>query len=247
MAAGRPWLLSLSAVLAVVAVLVLLSGAVLARSGTTLMPFRWIDVNGPFHRVSAEQIRAAVTPALARGFFLVNLETVRERALALPWVAEVEVRKHWPDALEVRIRERSVLGRVGDDQLVDVDGTVFAARGVGETRGLPLLEAEPAQMLLLTEHYQASQRSLEAQGRSIIAARLSPRGSLAFRLDNGLQVELGNRDQRQRWQRFLRAFQRVSEHDPRPISVVDLRYTHGFAVRYLDPAAAANDINELQP
>jgi|CXWL01.1.fsa_nt_gi cell division protein FtsQ len=247
----RQWLLSASAALAVLALVVLGSGVLLARNGGSLLPFQWIDVSGPFARVSAEQIRAAVAPEVARGFFLTNLGSVRERVMALPWVASAEVRKHWPDALEVRVTERLVLGHVGDDRLVDVTGAIFLARGAGETRGLPLLDADPLRMPLLSEKFTSAQRDLEGLGRQIVGASLSPRGALEFRLNDGLTVQVGSHDQDLRWRRFIAGLPRLAQLDPRPIALADLRYTHGFAVRYAEPvlpdASTAPNLSALEP
>jgi cell division protein FtsQ len=242
-AARRSWVTSASALLAVTAVLVLVAGAYMARNGGALLPFRWVDVSGPFERVSAEQIRAAVAQEAARGFFFVDLAMVRESALGLPWVAEAEVRKVWPDTLEVRVRERQVLGRLGTDRLVDVSGEVFQARGSGETRGLPLLDAAIEQMPQLAEYYRQASRDTEQSGRQITTARLSPRGALELQLDDGLRVHLGSHEQSARWQRFIASLPRLAALDPRPIAQVDLRYTHGYAVRYADAQPAAAQTN----
>ena len=236
----RNWVTSASALLAVAAVLVLVAGAYMARNGGTLLPFRWVDASGPFECVSAEQIRAAVAPEAARGFFFVDLAAVRASALSLPWVAEAEVRKIWPDTLEVRVRERRVLGRQGADRLVDVSGNVFNARGVGETRGLPLLDAPIEQMPQLAEYYRLASSDVERIGRQITVARLSARGALELQLDDGLRVHLGSLDQDARWKRFINSLPRLAALDPRPIAQIDLRYTHGYAVRYADAQPAAS-------
>ncbi len=231
----RAWLMSASGILAVAALVVLASGAIMARNGGALLPFQWIDVTregGAFQRVSAEQIRAAAAPAATAGFFATRPEEVRERVLALPWVAEVEVRKHWPDVLEVRFSERELLGQRGEEELVDVTGAVFPARGAGETRGLPLLDAPDERMPELARRYQRAQGDVEAHGRRIVAASMSPRGALEYRLDDGLVIRLGSRDIDLRWRRFVDSLPRLPTFDPRPVAVADLRYTHGFALAY---------------
>lgn len=247
----RSWVMSASAILAVLALLVLAAGAIMARNGGAMLPFRWVDVSGPFGRVSAEQIRAAVAPATSGGFFTTDIAEVRARVMALPWVADAEVRKHWPDTLEVRVTERQVLGHQGESQLIDVTGAVFQARGAGETRGLPHLEANPEQMVALAEHYRRAQHDLEGMGRSITGARLSPRGALEFQLSDGLTVQLGSRDLSERWRRFVLSLPSLTTLDRRPIALADLRYTHGFAIRYAEPQpanpAAPDATSEAQP
>jgi hypothetical protein len=188
----RTLVASLSALLAVTALVVLVAGAFMAHNGGALLPLRWVDVSGPFARVSAEQIRAAVGPAAARGFLGVDLAEVRAAALSLPWVAEAEVRKVWPDTLEISVREREVLGRLGSDRLVDVSGNVFQARGAGDTRGLPLLAADPAQMPQLAESDKTLIVGLDIGTSKVVAivGESVPTASIEDRRD-GLQSVRG--------------------------------------------------------
>jgi cell division protein FtsQ len=235
----RTLVMSASAGLAVLAVVVLVVGVAMARRGDALLPFRYVEVTGPFLRVSAEQVRAAAAPALAHGFLFSSLPEAQQRILTLPWVASVEVRKVWPDTLEVRYVEREVLGHLGDDRLVDRAGGIFQARGAGETRGLPLLDASPEDMPALTHSFQLAQAELSGTGRQIVAARLSPRGSLSLRLNDGMEIAVGTREQGERWRRFVRSLPRIQDAQGRPLVAADLRYTHGFALRFLTPEPAA--------
>ena len=57
-----------------------LSAALLDR------PIRTIQIEGPFERVSALQIEAAIGDELERGFFTASLAEIQDRIVALPWV-----------------------------------------------------------------------------------------------------------------------------------------------------------------
>jgi len=69
-------------------------------------PFRQLKIDAEFTRVSAEQVRSAVAGSLERGFFAVDLDEVRRAVEELPWIEAAEVRKRWPDLIEVRAIER---------------------------------------------------------------------------------------------------------------------------------------------
>ena len=93
-----------------------------------------------------------------------------------------------------------------------------------------------------------AQDDVEPLGRQITAARMSPRGALELQLNDGLEVHLGSREQLPRWRRFIGSLPRLAALDPRPIAAVDLRYTHGYAVRYVEaevpvttPPESSND------
>ncbi len=234
----RPFLAQALTLLAVFAIGLLLIGAYFARTGGVgFLPISFIDVTAPFQRVSDAQIRDAIAPAAARGFLFVDLEDARSRVLMLPWVESAEVRKHWPNVLSVRATERKVLGRSGNDALVDVAGALFPARGSGELTGLPRFDARPEQMPALVAFYQ---RALSAtDDNPIESLTMSARGAIELRLNTGVLVRLGSREQFARYARFVASLDALQQSDPRPITRADLRYTHGFAVRYADPAVPA--------
>ena len=45
-------------------------------------PIRWLEVNGAFQRVSAEQLRANLTSRVGANFFTVDLQGLQEAALS---------------------------------------------------------------------------------------------------------------------------------------------------------------------
>ena len=59
-------------------------------------------MQGELQRVDEAQLRATVLPYVQRGFFAVQPDKIQAAVTALPWVERAEVRKHWPDVLEVR-------------------------------------------------------------------------------------------------------------------------------------------------
>ncbi|HSD17032.1 MAG TPA: FtsQ-type POTRA domain-containing protein, partial [Thermomonas sp.] len=54
-------------------------------------PMRHLSVTGEFRQVSEQQVRAAVVPHVGKGFFAVDLDQLRGKLAALPWVKHVEV------------------------------------------------------------------------------------------------------------------------------------------------------------
>ena len=66
-------------------------------------PIRWLEVNGEFQRVSAEQLRASLSPHMDSNFFTVNLKAIDGTASDIPWVSTVTVQKAWPDTVTVTV------------------------------------------------------------------------------------------------------------------------------------------------
>ncbi|WP_347262204.1 FtsQ-type POTRA domain-containing protein, partial [Rudaea sp.] len=102
-------------------------------------PIRNLQVEAEFNHVGAEQIRTVTKNYLGTGFFAIRLDDVRAAVAALPWVERVEVRKRWPDTLEMRVLEQQPFARWGDKQLVGRNGALFSAPGTETIQGLPQL------------------------------------------------------------------------------------------------------------
>jgi cell division protein FtsQ len=61
--------------------------------------------------VTPTQIEYAARSAVAGNFFTVNLDAVRAAFEKLPWVRKAEVRRRWPDGLELAIEEHVAAAR----------------------------------------------------------------------------------------------------------------------------------------
>ena len=106
------WILALALVaLPVVAV-------VNGWAGGAQFPLRTLRVQGELQRVDEAQLRATVLPFAKRGFFAVQPDRIQAAVSELPWVERAEVRKHWPDVLEVRIDEHRPFARWGSERLL---------------------------------------------------------------------------------------------------------------------------------
>lgn len=247
MSERKPWLLPVL-LLAMLALALPLAGMLLSRDSSALAPVRWIEVSGPFERVTAEQVRTAVSPALRGGFFFLPLSEIRRRVAAMNWVESVEVRKRWPDTVEVRLSERQVLARLGRDQLVDRQGRVFAADSHAPTGGIPRFDVAPARIEEALELYSQLRADLGSLGLDLSRLSLNDRGSAALQTSDGLEIVIGRADHQRRWRRLMQGLPALRERQPRLPARIDLRYTNGFAVAWRadgEPATADGNAQQL--
>ncbi len=87
-------------------------------------PVRWLEIDGTFERVSAEQLRAGLSPVATGSFFTIDLGAIKKAAYRQPWVAEVTVQKTWPDTVKVQIREFTPVAHWTGGKLISAaDGT----------------------------------------------------------------------------------------------------------------------------
>jgi cell division protein FtsQ len=198
-------------------------------------PLRTLRVQGDLHRVDEAGLRATVLPFADRGFFAVKLDRIQAAVNALPWVEHAEVRKHWPDVLEVRISEHRPYARWGKDRLLSEQGKLFAAGNVAAVpSGLPQLDGPDARVHEVVALYNAAREQLANAG-GVTGVAVDRRGSWSIMLANGTDVVLGRNDSDARLQRFALLLPRLaSQHPGQRLARADLRYTNGFALVWAD-------------
>jgi cell division protein FtsQ len=200
-------------------------------------PVKWLEVDGAFERVSAEQIRASLVPVSAGSYFTVDLESIHEAAYRQPWVESITVQKIWPDTIKVQVKEFMPAAHWTGDRLISSSGEIFEVAGARDIQGLPFLSGPDEQLELVFSNWNEFNNELHAAGLEIELIRLDPRGSWHLQLVNGTEVELGRDDTRLRLQRLIGSWTGLMNGKDMAPLAVDLRYTNGFAVRWPVPPA----------
>lgn len=206
--------------------------------GADHWPLRTLRVEGQLQRVDALRLRATVLPYAANGFFAVRLADAQAAVARLPWVEHAEVRKRWPDVLEVRIVEHRPFAQWGGDRLLSEHGNLFPARGAAVPKGLPLLDGPDTRVADVVALYNESRALFAPSGIDVRALALDPRGSWSLVLSNGTQVVIGSSEARLRLTRFARLLPQLLSQKQLPLVRADLRYTNGFALSWPTPTVA---------
>jgi cell division protein FtsQ len=234
----RPVLMNLVAdVLIVFAVAGLAWAAATAVQRLPIFPLREVVVGGTLDAVTRNQVEQAARAALVGNFFTVDLDQVRNVFEKLPWVRQAEVRRRWPDTLELVVEEHVAVARWrradGETRLVNDRGEVFAA---ASDRQLPTFAGPEGSAAQVLERYREFSVVLASLGRKPENLVLSNREAWQLKLDDGLVVELGRDEAKhslsERMGRFV-AWYRPSLERARlsRAAVVDMRYPNGFALR----------------
>ena len=148
----RPALLNIvSDALLLVAAAALGYGVVMWTSSRPSFQLRELRVLTPPAQVSVEQLEYAARSAVAGNFFSVDLVAVREAFEKLPWVRHAQVRRRWPDTLELRLEEHQAVAYwsvndSGDTRLVMSPDSPFFRYFVNPVGpGAPASPQRPAQ------------------------------------------------------------------------------------------------------
>ena len=193
-------------------------------------PIRWLEIDGAFERVSAEQVRASLTPLVKGSFFTINTMRMHETISKMPWVSGVTVQKSWPDTIQVTIYEHSPVIHWVDGYLLDAKGQQFMVPSADEIQGLPWLESPQGQMTLVFENWKKFDDKLVLIGQQVERLTLDPRGSWSARLSGGTEVRFGKGDIFKNLDMLVSTWTGLMQGQAVPPVSVDLRYTNGFAV-----------------
>jgi len=218
-----------------------------------LLPLRHLVLQGDLAQVTRAQAEGVARAHAVGTFLSVDLDAVRRAFESLPWVRKVEVRRLWPDRLQVSIEEHVALARWGADtqarRLVNTYGEVFEGE-LPDALRLPQFTGPGGSAAEMARRYAAFRQTLaplQLEPRQVL---LSPRYAWQLRLSNGLTLELG-RDQLkepvlQRLARFVAYYAQTLGSLNRRFEYVDLRYSGGFALRVPEITHPGGEPNSMQ-
>lgn len=193
-------------------------------------PIRWLELNGAFQRVSAEQLRATITPVMKENFFTLDLRELNQAAQRISWVSAAQVQKEWPDTVRVTIEEYVPVAHWNRGELISEQGEAFAVLEADEIQGLPWLEGPEDRLDTVLVNWSQFSDSLAPLGLEIMRLKLDRRGAWSMELNNGTRVQLGRDSATERFSRLLASWDTLTRGRLIPPLDVDLRYSNGFAV-----------------
>jgi cell division protein FtsQ len=232
--AGRAWRPWLSGALLLAAVL---AGAAYGHRFLTqpdLLPLRVVQVKGELRHLDRADIERTVAGAIDGGFFSCDMRKLRRAVLAMPWVADVSIRRVWPDTLQMTVSEQQPLARWGDGALVNTAAEVFAPPTASSYAELVRLHGPEGSAARVVAFYRALLPAAERRGLRVRALEQDPRRHWWVHFDGDLTLSLGRERVQQRLAQFFRIYPGLAGQPARRPARVDMRYAHGFAVRWHD-------------
>lgn len=212
----------------------LVAGWVYLQQEDTL-PVRHVTVEGGLQHTSRDALVEAVTPFVTGSFLDVNVAGIRDAGEQLAWVREIQVRRVWPDTLHLVVEEHQPVARWNDKGLVSERGEVFfPAGGRNDFSHLVQLQGPPDTSRLMTGKLAAVQKAVSVLGLRVSELDMDARRSWNVQFAEGLQLKLGRAESDKRLNRFVTVFaNKLAPYQPH-MTVVDMRYTNGLAVKWKD-------------
>ena len=203
-----------------------------------------VEVRGG-HFLSEGEVRELLGPAVGENILNLDIEALKGRLRASPWVADATVSRTLPDVLRVEIRERVPLALAemdrlylmdGDGALVDIYGPRTAGFDLPIVRGLAKIDAEARRDRAARAGSLLS--DLGELAAEISEVEVEPSGDLRVVLRGaGEVVRMGAPPYRSRFVTFLGLRQELRERCPRA-EYFDLRFRDRIYAREPPETAA---------
>jgi cell division protein FtsQ len=212
--------------------------------GSQLTPVKYVRTGGVFQYLTKDEIKNTLLPLVQGGFLATDMQAVHDAVGKLPWVDKVEVKRVWPDAIDIRVGEKAAFARWGENSLITEQGVIFSPRNIDQFLMLPKVSGPERQEQKVLEIMKGLTTALEDQAMALSEFAINDRWAWRIRLSNGMEILLGREDQLKKLQRFLRTLPILGPEQTEAIAIADLRYPNGYAVTWR-PDAAEIDWSKL--
>ncbi|MGR8934631.1 MAG: cell division protein FtsQ/DivIB [Gammaproteobacteria bacterium] len=196
----------------------------------SLVPIRHVRIEGRFRYLGHDEVKNALLPLVKIDFFSADMQAIHRAAEAIPWVEKAEVKRVWPDAVDIRIEEQAPVMRWGSKSLLNARGEPFSPVITGELQRLPLITGPQGYERRLLEIMLGLQQALAAQELELTAFYVTERRSWKLRLSDGLEIELGRQKPLKNFQRLLKVLPILGKEKIAAVAKIDMRYPNGFTV-----------------
>lgn len=198
------------------------------------VPLAHLVLQGDRELTRTEDIRAALLAEQTGSFFTADVDELRRRVEALPWIYSVSVRKEWPQRLRVYVVEQEPAAIWNEERLVNTQGQLFTAPLAEAPAALPRLRGPEGSKEEVLHQYHRVRSLLELAAMEVAQLELTERFAVTLWLRNGIELRLGREARLQRVQRFIELYPVIKEAEERAVAYVDLRYDTGIAVGWAE-------------
>jgi cell division protein FtsQ len=198
----------------------------------TALPIKYVRTEGVFQYISKDEVKTALEPLVKTGFFDADVQAIHAVVSTLPWVESVAVKRVWPNAIDIKVRERKPFVRWGEKSLLSEQGIVFTPKSIEPFEDLMVVTGPDQQQVKVLEIMKGVKTTLADQSLELAEFSINNRWSWKLKLANGLEILLGRNEQLKKLQRFLKTLTVLQQEQVDAMEVVDLRYPNGYAVSW---------------
>jgi cell division protein FtsQ len=196
------------------------------------LPIKYVRTEGVFQHLSKNEIKTVIQPLVMTGFFDADMQAIHSAVSTLPWVDTVTVKRIWPDAIDIKVREKKPYARWGKNSLITERGVIFTPNNVEQFQSLTVVTGPELQQEKVLEIMKGIKTALADQSMQLAEFSVNDRWAWKIKLATGLEILLGRNEQLKKLQRFLKTLAVLKQEQVDAMAIVDLRYPNGYAVSW---------------
>lgn len=194
-------------------------------------PITQVKVAG-VQRSNTQEIQHLLMPLVKKSFFTVEVLTIKEQLMQLPWIADVIVRRVWPNQISIHVVERTPIARWNDSSLLSTNGELFQPEASSYPVKLPQFIGPEGEQIYMLQSYSKMNNLLAPLHFKIARLELTPTQSWSITFENGMKLNVGYKDILTRLDHFVKVYPKIVRDRASDVDYIDLRYSNGLAVRW---------------
>ena len=195
-------------------------------------PITLINISGDLKRVPIQSIENHTNNLLKKGFLSFNAFEIKKKIESLDWVESAEIIRVWPNKIDIRIMEESLLGTWNDDLILNSSGKLYVVDQRSVPENVPRLYGPKGSEKDSMNLFIKINNLLTGRGLYLETLTLDARGSWSFTIKPKIEIRLGKEEIDQRLERLYLMLDQDLLANMNQISYIDLRYSEGLAISW---------------
>ncbi len=181
-------------------------------------------------RVPLKSIENNTNSLRNKGFLSFNASEVKEKIESLDWIQSAEIIRQWPNKIDIKITEESLLGIWNDDLILNSSGKLYIVDKRSVPTNIPRLNGPKGSERDVMNLFIKIDTLLTGRGLYLEALTLDVRGSWSFTIKSKIEIKLGKTEIDQKLERLFLALDQTLLAKINKVSYIDLRYSEGLSI-----------------
>ena len=198
-------------------------------------PLKKVIITGAaYKQIGEARLQQGLMPFLDQGLLNVSNDKIRQWIQTnYPSISDVEVSYTGFHSVRIHLQQYIPIAKLPDGELLSVTGKYYKPVLPIDTSHIPLLKTDKIDVQKWMKQYHQWQAALLPLQLHITQMQHDVNGWL-IQLDQQVSVMLGREDIDQRFKTFVQVYSGLIAKAPKnkQLAYIDLRYRHGFAVRW---------------
>lgn len=191
-----------------------------------------VEVTGDLKVLDKKQLQPLIEAYIKTNLYLLDADNLERVIENNPWVHSASLMQKWPNKLVIRIHEQKAVAHWGQTEMLAENGQIIKASMGTLKSDLPLLHSPNDKGRNMATGFLKIRKMMKGFPVKLVEFKEDARGSWKIKLENGMTLKIGREHQAKRLKRFMVAYEESLNKVIDKISIVDLRYTNGFAVKW---------------